>query len=276
MSYTQNFSLSLGLGKAGLADLRAQLVDSSGANSGSAITTGFSEIGTGFYLWTYDSFADGFRGGVKFYSNAASSTILAFSAINPEEAENTDVKTSSRLASTDYTAPDNVSITAIKAQTDNLPPDPASTSDITNAISDAASDITVISAVSGSTVTVYQYDTWQFSISNSALALTDYEDIGFVVKSSEDRTDDQSTLLVRSVAGLLRVAGAEATASDGSLTVDSATQFSVYVAATATAVRGAKYTWWLKCYDSSPNPDEAFTLATGDFIVKKPGLRATS
>lgn len=96
MSYTLNFSLALGASKTGLADLRAQLVDSAGANSGSAISTGFIEIGTGNYLWSYGSFADGFRGGVKFYSNATPATILVFSAINPEEAENIDAKISTR------------------------------------------------------------------------------------------------------------------------------------------------------------------------------------
>lgn len=106
MSYTLNFSLSLGPGKTGLTDLRAQLVDSSGANSGSAITTGFVEIGSqGFYLWNYASFADNFRGGVKFYSAAASSTILGFAAINPEEAEYTDAKVSTRLPTSSYSAP---------------------------------------------------------------------------------------------------------------------------------------------------------------------------
>lgn len=96
MSYTLNFSLALGPGKAGLTDLRAQLVTSSGTNSGTAISTGFAEIGSGNYIWNYASFADDFRGGVKFYSNAAASTVLAFAAINPEEAEYTNAKTSTR------------------------------------------------------------------------------------------------------------------------------------------------------------------------------------
>ena len=38
---------------------------------------------------------------------------------------NIDVATSTRLASADYTAPDNTDIAAIKAKTDNLPSDPA-------------------------------------------------------------------------------------------------------------------------------------------------------
>lgn len=96
MAYTFDFALDLGPANTGLADLRAQLVDTAGSNSGSAVSTGFTEIGSGRYLWHYTGFPDGHRGGVKFYSNAAPSTILAFASINPEEAENTDVKTSTR------------------------------------------------------------------------------------------------------------------------------------------------------------------------------------
>lgn len=44
--------------------------------------------------------------------------------------DNLDATVSSRLASASYTAPDNTSITAIKAKTDNLPSDPADASDI--------------------------------------------------------------------------------------------------------------------------------------------------
>lgn len=96
MAYTLDFALDLGPANTGLADLRAQLVDTAGSNSGSAISTGFAEIGGGKYLWHYASFPDGHRGGVKFYRNAAPSTILAFASLNPEEAENTDVKISTR------------------------------------------------------------------------------------------------------------------------------------------------------------------------------------
>lgn len=56
---------------------------------------------------------------------------------------NLDVAVSTRLASASYTAPDNADIAAIKAKTDNLPPDPADASDIAGAFS------TVGSAISG-------------------------------------------------------------------------------------------------------------------------------
>jgi hypothetical protein len=90
--YIQDYALSLGPANAGLTDLRAQLVDTSGVDVGSAVSTGFVEIGSaGHYLWHYASFPDGHRGGVKFYSNAAPSTILLFGAINPEEMEATAI-----------------------------------------------------------------------------------------------------------------------------------------------------------------------------------------
>jgi hypothetical protein len=96
MAYTSVFSLALGAAFTGLTDLRAQLVDSGGSSVGSAVSTGFVEIGNGFYSWVYASIPDGHRGGVKFYSNASPSTFLAFGSINPEELENTDAKTSTR------------------------------------------------------------------------------------------------------------------------------------------------------------------------------------
>lgn len=95
MTYTLSFTL--GLGTAGYSDLRAQLFDTAGTNSGSAISSGFAEIGSGWYTWNYASIPNGFRGGVKFYRNSAPSTILACGAINPEDAEYLDTRVSGVL-----------------------------------------------------------------------------------------------------------------------------------------------------------------------------------
>ena len=79
---------------AGLNDLRAQLYDSTGTNSGAAISTGFIERGTnGMYNW-FGVAGDGFVGGVEIYSLADASNILAIRDINPREVENSDVKVS--------------------------------------------------------------------------------------------------------------------------------------------------------------------------------------
>lgn len=94
MSYTLCISLALGSSKTGLT-LNAQLLDSSLGVVGSAISSGFSEVGNGNYLWNYSGFPDGFRGGVKFYPQGSSSDVLSFVSINPEEAENVDAKISS-------------------------------------------------------------------------------------------------------------------------------------------------------------------------------------
>ena len=96
MAYTADYSIALGPAFASIADMRAQLVDTTGANSGGVIATTFINQGNGFYQWHYTAFPDGHRGGVKFYSAATPGTILAFASINPEELENTDVKTSTR------------------------------------------------------------------------------------------------------------------------------------------------------------------------------------
>ena len=96
MAYTADFALALGPSYTGIADLRAQIVDTAGANTGGAISTGFVEVGNGFYNWVYASFPDGHRGGVKFYSAATPATFLAYASINPEELENVDAKVSTR------------------------------------------------------------------------------------------------------------------------------------------------------------------------------------
>jgi hypothetical protein len=79
MAYTLLFDLDLGA--PGIADARAQLIDTNGNNSGAASSAGFIDSGSGFYLWI-GTIPDGFTGGVKFYSAASPSIVLAFKAIN--------------------------------------------------------------------------------------------------------------------------------------------------------------------------------------------------
>lgn len=82
MTYSSVFSLALGATFAGRT-LKAQFATASGQVVGVAITSGFAEIGAGNYLWSA-TLADDFRGAVLF-EDAADSTVLAVSAINPEE-----------------------------------------------------------------------------------------------------------------------------------------------------------------------------------------------
>jgi len=94
MPYT--FDTAFAVPEAGLT-FSAQLVNSTGVNVGSAVTTGFVDFGLGYYLWHYESFPDGHRGAVKF---SAGGVLKAVKEINPEEAENTDIKTSTRAVPT--------------------------------------------------------------------------------------------------------------------------------------------------------------------------------
>lgn len=88
MAYTLSFGIALGASRTGLT-LSAQLVSTLGANVGSAVASGFVELGRGNYLWTYSGIPDGFRGAVLF---SAGGTLRATAAVNPQEAENLDVK----------------------------------------------------------------------------------------------------------------------------------------------------------------------------------------
>lgn len=76
------FSLSLGKGKAGLT-LNAQKTDADGVDIDSPITTGFTEIGDGFYIWNYN-LESSFQGCVKFIDENTNE-VLAFTSINPNQ-----------------------------------------------------------------------------------------------------------------------------------------------------------------------------------------------
>ncbi len=140
----------------------------------------------------------------------------------------------------------------------------------------ATASITVISAIDGDNITVYRNDTWSFS-AEVTFALTAYEAVAFIVKKDQGIADAAATLYVRSDTGLQAIAGAVAAdATKGSLTVDNATEFSVLVSMTATNTIPDAYTWWLKVFDTTATPDEGYTRATGKFMIKDYGLRATA
>lgn len=74
-------------------------------------------------------------GASELASDAAAEIASAVRTELTTELGRVDVAVSTRLATSGYTAPDNSSITAIKAKTDNLPSDPADASDIATATS---------------------------------------------------------------------------------------------------------------------------------------------
>lgn len=113
MPYTLDYALGLGNGKAGLTDLQAQLTSSSGTAFGSILSGMFYEIGNGFYHFSYSSFPDNYRGGIKFWSIATSGTILAYTSINPSDvgvtsgtvflASGTPIQIANEVLTRDYT-----------------------------------------------------------------------------------------------------------------------------------------------------------------------------
>lgn len=76
-------------------------------------------------------------GSVGSVTGAVGSVTGSVGSVTGLTAANLDVAVSTRLATAGYTAPDNTSITAIKAKTDNLPAAPAAVSDIPTAIQNA-------------------------------------------------------------------------------------------------------------------------------------------
>ena len=76
------FSLSLGKGKTGVV-LNAQKTDIDGNDVDAIITTGFTEIGSGFYIWNY-SLNNDFQRCIKFI-DSSSNEVLAFTSINPSQ-----------------------------------------------------------------------------------------------------------------------------------------------------------------------------------------------
>jgi hypothetical protein len=85
MSYELNFTLVLGSTMTGLT-LSAQLIDNTGTPVGGAVTSGFHEIGQGYYLWN-GTIPSGFQGGVVF-SNTVGPVVVTAADINPWIDEN--------------------------------------------------------------------------------------------------------------------------------------------------------------------------------------------
>lgn len=193
MSYILDFSLSIGT--TGLTDLRAQLIDTAGANIGSAISTGFAEIGSGCYLWHYTAFAEGFRGGVKFYRLAAPSTVLAFAAINPEEVESVWAQSPRTLTQS------------------------------------AAS---IAAAVAGTTITLLRGDTISIALTGLG-NISARTKLWFTIKRNANEADSAAIVQITEAGGLVYLNGASGTAGQGSLTVNDATAGNVTIALAAAA-----------------------------------------
>ena len=97
--------------------------------------TGGTIVGEWYDVVAYDAQAVAVGANTTTPPTAAANATAVRSELTTELAR-IDVAISTRLASASYTAPDNASVTAIKAKTDNLPSDPADASEITAAFTE--------------------------------------------------------------------------------------------------------------------------------------------
>lgn len=96
MSYMLNFVVTFRNQPA--LTLNAQLYDASGTQTGATITSGFVNLGDGAYSYLA-TIPDGHVGALKVYDSTTLSRCVAF-AINPQEAEYSNSKTSEVAQST--------------------------------------------------------------------------------------------------------------------------------------------------------------------------------
>jgi hypothetical protein len=154
VSYTLTIPLALGSSQTGLT-LRAKLWPA-GGSLGSAVTTGFREMGSGAYDWT-GTIPNGFQGSVLFYDNGTGD-FKASTSINPADDPQQPVSAVTgnvggdvvggvlgnttglingpgvwALSNDGSTLATAAVAAAVKAKTDNLPAAPASTTNITAA-----------------------------------------------------------------------------------------------------------------------------------------------
>lgn len=81
MAYTFTFVIELGTYDTGLT-LYGQLVDTDGVDVGGKITTGWVELGTGYYILTA-SIPDDHRGAIQIHDDA-DDRLIEVGVINPE------------------------------------------------------------------------------------------------------------------------------------------------------------------------------------------------
>lgn len=236
MTYARDFAIALSGGLTGLS-LSAQVVDSTGASVGSAITSGFAEIGSGNYLFHAAAIPANHRGGIKVYETGVPATVLAFVAVNPEDAE--------------Y-------VLSIKAKTDAI---------------DVGPPLPVISVQNGGTLTATRYVTFSHTLEHLAIPV-DWTKGYFTVKHDENDGDTASTLQIAVMAspagtdGMLYLGKAAATdRTDGSLALDSTLgTATITIADEATGVISqGNYLWDIKVLRSGASASTQ--VATGTFVM---------
>jgi hypothetical protein len=236
MAYTFSKILTLGAGETGLT-LTAALFDTEKVSAAGLSTTEMSEVaaGSGTYIWA-GTIPDSHRGYITFSDGA---TFKAAVSVNPEEAENTDVKTSTRTSSSATWAV----LTSSGLSSDN------------------------ISAVRG--------DSWSIDFTNLG-DISSRTKLWFTLKSDPEGADSTALVQIEETAGLLYLDGAAGTAGQGDITVSDAAagDISVILAAVASAQvdPGIHYTYDVQMLAGTT----VTTMASGKFEVTTDRTRATS
>lgn len=238
MAYQIEVGLNLGAANSGLT-LEAQLVNTAGANVGSAVTTGFVEFGaSGNYLWNYASMPDSHQGGIIFRLSGGGA-VKTFVAINPQEVEFTDVKTSTRSS---HTAADVwTSPTRTLSSFGTLATDIATAvwSSLTRTLTGSVSvDVAAIAAavwayttrtltipltqllasLNGNTIEVIRGDTMTIPLAGMG-DITGATKAWFTVKRQMTDSDADAILQIEMTDGLITLNGAAGTAGDGDLVI---------------------------------------------------------
>jgi hypothetical protein len=210
MAYTLTVSLALGAGKTGLT-LTPALKNPDGTAALGLTTTNLIEVaaGSGAYAWT-GTLPNGFRGYLQF-SNGG--TFLSHVAINPQEVENADVKTSSISGGSGASAAD---VWSYASRT----------------LTQTAAQ--VIAALQGSTVTILRGDTLTIPFTGLG-ALVGRSKLWFTFKTDLAQTDQAAVIQVEESAGLLYLNGLPATSGQGSIVVTDATTGALTVTLTPPA-----------------------------------------
>ena len=240
MAYTLDFAISLGSSKTGLT-LNAQIVDTSGGDIGSAITTGFTEVGTGTYLLHCATIPDAHRGGIKFYESGVPATILALGSINPEEAEYID--------------------------------------DILADTSAMGTSVTVVSpsVVTDNEWTFYTHDTVEQPVTDLG-DITGYKAVWVTIKNKDTDVDSKAILLFSDDVGLEVLQGNnDVTAGDAAVTIDDASAGNITMkletGATSRLGPSTELVWGIKWKDAD---DEVHTLLDGQSDILAGPVKATS
>lgn len=132
----------------------------------------------------------------------------------------------------------------------------------------SSSTVTTVAAVSGSTVTVVPYTTWEFTIDGLAdLTGAAANGVFLTVKEKHTDADSAAILQVQEGVGLLYINGAAATAADGSLTVAAGEdEITVVVNADVTGIAEKRnLVYDIKAVITAN--DDADQMATGTFHI---------